>query len=84
LIQARSEKSLRAFFFVPLLRRLSLSNRTFSKSAGLVAGGLPVAGYVDRIPEPVLSVSNAAAAAAATASGMETEFAFGAQFFREI
>jgi hypothetical protein len=37
-----------------------LSNRTFSKTAGLVAGGLPVAGYVDRIPEPVVSVSNAA------------------------
>jgi hypothetical protein len=32
-----------------------------SKTAGLVAGGLPVASYVDRIPEPVLSVSNAAA-----------------------
>lgn len=50
-----------------------------SKTAGAVTGGLRIARYVDSIPEPLLSVSNAAASGTALASTAdETEFALGA------
>ena len=80
MIQAPLEQSLGAFFRPASSSALLVQLVVVKEPACIVARAPPVAGYVDRNPEPVSSVPSSAATGAAAASEMKTEFAFGAVF----